>query len=206
MLDMDGTLLDLAFDNFMWLTHIPAVYAEHHGLPAEQARDELYGHYRRLQGKLDWYCLDHWSERLGLDVVALHRAHEARIDWLPGAEQFLEGVRKRPLRVLLVTNSHPDTLDIKARKTGLADYFDRLYTSHEFGHPKERPEFWDALRDAEGFDPATTMFVDDSAPVLTSARDWGVRHVLRVLHADTSRQPASDAGFAAVHGVRELLD
>lgn len=30
LLDMDGTLLDLHFDNHFWLQHLPQRYAEHH--------------------------------------------------------------------------------------------------------------------------------------------------------------------------------
>lgn len=206
MLDMDGTLLDLAFDNFMWLQHIPAAFAAHHGLAPEVARAELFGHYRRLQGKLDWYCLDHWSERLGIDVVGIHREQGDRIAWLPGAQRFLEHVKQHHPRVLMVTNAHPDTLSVKAERTGITQYFDRIYTSHEFGFPKEDQAFWDALRDAEGFDPARTLFVDDTEPVLRSARRWGVGHVLHILHSDTSRQPAISAEHAAVNGVSDLLE
>jgi putative hydrolase of the HAD superfamily len=31
LLDMDGTLLDLHFDNHFWLEHLPQRYAELHG-------------------------------------------------------------------------------------------------------------------------------------------------------------------------------
>ncbi|MDH5594749.1 MAG: haloacid dehalogenase, partial [Gammaproteobacteria bacterium] len=32
LLDMDGTLLDLNFDNHFWREHVPQRYAEKHGL------------------------------------------------------------------------------------------------------------------------------------------------------------------------------
>ena len=35
LLDMDGTLLDLHFDNHFWLQHVPVCYAEKHGLSHE---------------------------------------------------------------------------------------------------------------------------------------------------------------------------
>ena len=38
LLDMDGTLLDLHFDNHFWLEHVPRRYAEMHDLPPEAAR------------------------------------------------------------------------------------------------------------------------------------------------------------------------
>lgn len=204
MLDMDGTLLDLAYDNFMWLTRIPIAYAERHGLPADAARERLFEHYRRLQGKLDWYCLDHWSERLDLDILELHRAERDRIGWLPGAERFLAAVRERGLTVLLVTNAHRDTLDLKSEVTGIARYFERMHSAHDFGFSKEQQGFWQALQEREGFDPQTTVFVDDNETVLDSARRYGVAELLTITRPDTSREPRESRSYEAVSGVAEL--
>ena len=35
LLDMDGTLLDLHFDNYFWTRHVPEAYARKHQLPRE---------------------------------------------------------------------------------------------------------------------------------------------------------------------------
>ncbi len=206
LLDMDGTLLDLAYDNYMWLTHIPRAFAERHGVSEETARRRLYDHYRRLQGELDWYCLDHWSERLDLDIIGLHREERERIGWLPGAQAFLEAIGARGLNVLLVTNSHRDTLALKSEVTGIERYFERVHTAHDFGFSKEQRGFWEALAEEQGFDPETTMFVDDTESVLDSAQRYGVRHLVTILRPDTSREPKGDTAFDGIHGVSELLD
>ena len=93
MLDMDGTILDLAFDNYMWLTHVPECWAEKNGLTLSEARKRLFAKYGQVQGELYWYCLDHWSERLELDVMQLHRDNHERIEYLPGARNFLAALR-----------------------------------------------------------------------------------------------------------------
>lgn len=204
MFDMDGTLLDLAFDNYMWLSHIPAEYARSSGLDDAAARRELYAHYERLAGQLDWYCLDHWSERLGLDVLALHRAEHRRIGWLPGAQRFLERLAGSGRRLLLVTNSHPDTLGVKHDATGIAAYFDRIYTSHEFGHAKEDQAFWQELMAAEWFDADRTLFVDDTEPVLDSAREFGLVNLLAVTRPDTTRPPRAAERHPGVERVADL--
>jgi len=206
MLDMDGTLLDLAYDNYMWLTHIPAAYARARSLPDDEARKELYAKFHSMRGTLEWYCLDHWSERLQLDIVGLHRAERDRIGWLPGAKSFLEDVKREGLRLLLVTNSHPDTLDMKSDVTGLGEYFDCIYTAHEFGTPKEQREFWQSLAEVESFDPRSTMFVDDTDPVLSSAAQFGVNHVVKVTRPDTTRDARPCERFTAVESVADLLD
>lgn len=204
MLDMDGTVLDLAYDNYMWLTHVPERYAEKHGMDPREAKRYLSAKYSAVRGDLTWYCLDHWSERLGLDVIQLHRDEHHRIDYLPGAREFLESVRTRRIRVLLVTNSHPDTLELKDEVTGLSEFFDGVYSSHSFGYPKERQEFWLALRDETGFEPATTLFVDDSHAVLHTAAAFGVGKLIAITRPDTSLPLRESSDFVGVEGVRDL--
>ena len=138
MLDMDGTILDLAYDNYMWMTHVPEHYAVKNGLSLSEARKQLFARFGALQGDLSWYCLDHWSERLDLDVLQLHRDNQHRIEFLPGAQDFLDVMRERNIEVLLVTNSHPDTLKLKDDVTGFSKYFDGIHCSHAYGFAKER--------------------------------------------------------------------
>jgi putative hydrolase of the HAD superfamily len=205
MLDMDGTVLDLAFDNFVWKELIPSEFAKRHDMPPARARDELFRRYRSVQGKLDWYCLDHWSERLGLDIMSIHRSVHHRICYLPGAQQFLDAVSRKSIRLLLVTNSHPDTLALKSEMTGIAGFFDEIYSAHSFGHAKEDQAFWRALSKAEAFDPARTLFVDDTAAVLRSAAAYGVENLLRVTWPDSTIPPRHDPSFAGVESIAELL-
>jgi len=205
MLDMDGTLLDLAYDNYMWMEHIPAAYARENALSEEQARNRLRETFMRLEGKLDWYCLDHWSEALQLDVVALHREQNERIGFLPGARQFLETVAGHDLRLIMVTNSHQKTLDIKTEVTGITAFFDGIYTSHELGFAKEDQPFWHALAEAEGFNADTSLFIDDNVAVLQSARTYGIGMLLNITRPDTRRPPRVHADFAGIESVAELI-
>jgi len=206
MLDMDGTILDLAFDNYIWKDLVPRRYAAENGLSFETARERLFKKYAAVQGDLEWYCLDHWNDRLGIDVVKIHHDVTHRIGYLPGALCFLRAVHQQDVRVLLVTNSHPDTLELKDAVTGLADYFDGLYSSHTYGHAKESRSFWESLQDDVGFDPETTLFVDDSQPVLESAQEYGVGMLVTITRPDTSEPVKRGSRFRGVEGVRDLLD
>ena len=205
MLDMDGTLLDLAFDNYMWEELVPRRYAEANGMSFAEGRDYMLGRYAAIQGDLEWYCLDHWREQLGIDVLQLHHDVSHRIGYLPGALDFLRSVHERNVRVLLVTNAHPTTLALKHAVTGLGDYFDGLYSSHTFGFAKESQEFWAALQDEVGFDRDTTLFVDDSQPVLRSADEYGIGMLVTVSRPDSTAPLRRDLEFSDVEKVADLL-
>lgn len=205
LLDMDGTLLDLRFDNFFWLEYLPRCYGESRGLDAAQASAELRPRFAAKQGSLEWYCTDYWSRELGLNVAALK--HEARehIRFLPGAEDFLRGVRRLGRRLVLVTNAHFDALRIKAERTGLVQYLDEVISSHALGMPKEFPAFWPQLQRRLGFTNEDSLFVDDTLSVLRAARTHGIAQLFAVTWPDSTLPARVVAEFPSVRAVAELL-
>ena len=205
LLDLDGTLLDLAFDNHFWLELVPAEYAAARMLTVEQARTALAPRFRACEGTLDWYCIDYWSRELGLDIAGLKRASGSRIAWLPGAQAFLQWVRAAGKRLVLLTNSHPETLRIKDERTGVTRYFDAVFSSHVFGAPKESACFWEGLHGVEPFNRERTLFVDDSLSVLRAARAAGVRWIYAVRRPDSTRTARDHDEFPAIDSVTELI-
>ena len=205
LLDMDGTLLDLHYDNHFWQIYVPARYAEQHGLDHAEAHAECFRRYNAKAGTLDWYCVDYWTEALNLDIAALKEEVAHLIQVHPDVPEFLVAARRAGKRVALVTNAHHKSLDLKMRRTGLAAYFDAIHSSHSFGLAKEVPEFWAALRAAEPFDPARTLLADDSLPVLRAAAGYGIRHLLAIRQPDTKLPPRDTAEFPAIHRFSEVM-
>jgi putative hydrolase of the HAD superfamily len=203
---MDGTVLDLCFDNLFWLDALPRRWGEHHGLPAEEAIARLRARFDAKRGTLEWYCIDHWSEELDFDIAGLKSAMSEHIRYLPGATDFLDAVRALGKRLLLTTNAHPISLAVKERRTGLSRHFDELVSSHEFGVPKESPDFWIRLAASHAVDPSTTLFVDDSAAVIEAARRAGVMAVYQVLQPDSTLPPRAPLpGVTGIGGLAELI-
>jgi len=205
LLDLDGTLLDLDFDNHFWQSLVPQQWGAARGIDAVAARAMLQPRFAACEGTLPWYSTEHWSRELGLDIAALKRADADRIRWLPGAQQFLAAVRARGKRLVLLTNAHPQALAIKHERTGVLDHFDASFSSHQFGAPKEDPRFWQALAQVERYDPARSLFVDDSATVLSAARDAGIGLIRAIRRPDSVREPRVHGEFTAVDALVELL-
>lgn len=205
LLDMDGTLLDLHFDNHFWLRYLPQRYAQHHGISLALAEAELLPLFRQHAGTLNWYCTDFWSRELQLSMRDLKREVAHLIALRPDADVFLDALRQAGKRVIMITNAHRDSLSLKLERIELAPYFERLISSHDYGFPKENPQFWNALHDDIAFDPARSLFIDDSLPILRSARDFGVAHLLAVRQPDSRGERKDTEEFAAVEDYRELL-
>lgn len=204
LLDMDGTLLDLHFDNHFWCEYLPSHYAQLHGISLNMAKAELIPRFAAQQGRLDWYCLDYWSRELGLPIIEIKREVAHLIALRPGTEVFLAALRQAGKRVALITNAHPDSLSLKLERVNLAPWFDRLISAHSYGFPKEHPGFWEALQQDFGFDPARSLFIDDSLPILRSARQAGVGHLLAVRQPDSQQAEKDTAEFAALSDYQAL--
>jgi len=205
LLDMDGTLLDLHFDNHFWLEHVPKRYAEHYGLTLAQAREALESRYERVEGTLDWYCVDYWTRELGLDIALLKEEVEHLIAVHPRVVDFLDAVRARGKRLVLVTNAHGKSLGLKFRRTELGGHFDAVVCAHDLGLPKEHPDFWTKMQSSEPFSRERALLIDDSLPALRSARRYGIEQLLAILKPD-SKRPDKDVGeFAAIRSFEEIL-
>lgn len=205
LLDMDGTLLDLHFDNFFWMTYLPRKYAEHHGLHADEASRKLHGLYQEKKGTLDWYCLDFWSEHLAVDIRALKEEVQHLIRERPHALRFLRALKDSGKRRILITNAHPKSLELKLSLTGIERELDEIISSHTFGHPKESSLFWRHLQSHTSFAPERTLFIDDSIPILRTAYAFGVRYLLAICQPDSALSPISTEGFAAIDHFDEIL-
>ncbi|MGH8231421.1 MAG: hypothetical protein ACRESY_06335, partial [Steroidobacteraceae bacterium] len=64
LLDLDGTLLDLAFDNRFWRESVPEAWGRVRSLGTGEARAQLAPRFQACEGTLDWYCLDYWTHEL----------------------------------------------------------------------------------------------------------------------------------------------
>jgi 5'-nucleotidase len=205
LLDMDGTLLDLKFDNWFWHEHVPRHVGEVTGRSEAEVRALLDPKFRALRGTMDWYCIDYWSRELGLDIAGLKRAALAQVSYLPGAREFLLRLERCGKRLVLLTNAHPETLAIKNEQVRLTGYFDACYSTHVFGTPKEQAAFWPSFHALEPFRPERTLFVDDSLPVLDAAQAFGIAWLRAVRVPDSGRAPQDTGAYAAIDGVRDLM-
>jgi putative hydrolase of the HAD superfamily len=205
LLDMDGTLLDLNFDNYFWLEYLPERYAQITRQDPVQAHDMIFGKYSEVAGTLQWYSTSYWSETLGIDVVALKHEVRHRVTELPFCHEFLDELKAAQKDIVMVTNAHHDSLNLKMDKTGLAHKFDKLITVHEFHLPKEDVACWDEVQKLHPFNRNRTLLIDDNLNVLKSAERYGIANLLAIYKPD-SKAPIKDVEhFQAIHTFEEIL-
>ena len=205
LLDMDGTLLDLHFDNFFWQEYLPARYAEIKGVEPQLAKHHIVTHTQKIKGSLNWYSTDYWSSMLEIDVVELKHEISHKVAIRPFCIDFLDALRTAKKDVLLVTNAHQDSLALKMEKTQLAHKFDRLITVHEFSLPKEDPGCWHEVHRRHPFNAETTLLIDDNLHALQSAREYGIRSLLAIYQPDSQGPRIETEQFDAIHSFAEIM-
>ena len=184
LLDMDGTLLDLHFDNYFWQEHLPMRYAEQNNMSFDDALAYINIEVAKVAGQIEWYCLDFWGEKLNLPITKLKREIKDKISLRPDTLPFLDALKKAGKEVVLVTNAHPDSLSLKVERTALDSHIDRLISTHQYGVTKESQLLWQKLQADLNFDKSSTLFVDDSLVILDSAKTFGIKHILAVANPD----------------------
>jgi HAD superfamily hydrolase (TIGR01509 family) len=205
LLDMDGTLLDLHFDNYFWMDHLPRLYAAKHSISEAESSAYLQATFHSGEGTLQWYCLDHWSEQLEMDIPALKQEIQHMIQVRPFAIEFLTQLHASHRDVVMVTNAHRKTLELKMANIDITGWFDRVVVSHDLNAPKEDQAFWHKLQALHPFDPTRTLFIDDTERVLDSAREYGIAHLLTLLQPDSQGQKRLNTRFPGIHHFDEIM-
>ena len=207
LLDMDGTLLDLHFDNYFWKNTVIEQYATKHDLTLKQCEQQLSVRFQEHEGHLNWYCLDFWRDELGLNIIELKQSIKHKIAFLPDALEFLKHLKTLPVKVIMTTNAHRDSINIKDQQTHVTQWFDKIISAHDFGFSKEHPEFWQHLEAKLSTKLSNCIFIDDNLPICKKAKDMGVQHVFSILKPD-STQPnkTNSTSFIQLNSLLELIN
>ncbi|RYV03692.1 GMP/IMP nucleotidase [Shewanella sp. OPT22] len=205
LLDMDGTLLDLHFDNYLWLNTVPQAIAEKNNISVAQAKTMVEDDYERVFGTLNWYCLDHWQQHFGIDIIALHEASTQRIQLRPDCMPFLNQLQHMRKQRILITNAHPDSLALKLKHTELASGLDTIISSHQSGYPKEDPRFWDWLYSQYEITAKRCLFVDDNEHILVASQKAGIGFQLGITNPDSMGERKSFELYPATHDLTTVF-
>lgn len=205
LLDMDGTLLDLHFDNYFWQEYLPLRWGEVHSQDIESARNAIMPRLRAMEGKLSWYCLDYWSRELDIDILEIKGGILDLIRVRPTAMEFLQSLDAIGKRPVMVTNAHQDLIELKLQRTGIGGYFNGIVCSHELGVAKEEQEFWSLLDQKSPYTAGTTLLIDDNLHVLRAAREYGIGHLYSIARPDSHAPERDTEEFVPIRDFSELL-
>jgi putative hydrolase of the HAD superfamily len=174
-------------------------------MAVEQAKTKLFPIFKEREGTMDWYCVDYWTDRLGLDIALLKAEVDHLIAIHPHVIEFLDSLRQLNITSVLVTNAHQKSLMLKMDRTALHNHLDHIVCAHSFNMPKEDVRFWGKLKHKSPFNNKHTLLVDDSLPVLRSARQAGIKNLLAVYHPDTCQARKDVEEFQGINNFLDIM-
>ncbi len=162
--DMDGTLVDPEFTDWVWLHGIPRLYAEKTNIPFEEAKNFVVGEYLKVgEGAIEWYDIKYWFQFFKLEKnwkdLMLQYVDKIRI--YPDVDDIL-GWLKEKFPIILTSNAGREFIDIEMQVTGLGRYFDRIFSAtSDFGQVKKTAGFYGRICGALGVYPQEIVHVGD---------------------------------------------
>jgi HAD superfamily hydrolase (TIGR01549 family) len=146
--DMDGTLVDAEFTDWVWGHGIPTLYAEKVGLSFEEAKASVMQEYLKVgEGAIEWYDIKYWFRFFEIEEswrVVMER-YTNKIKVYPDVNHILEYLGGR-FPLVLTSNAGREFIDIEMEATGLGRYFHRIFSATtDFGKVKKTADFYQQI-------------------------------------------------------------
>jgi putative hydrolase of the HAD superfamily len=162
--DMDGTLVDPEYTDWVWLHGIPTLYAEKGGLSFEEAKHFVVEEYLKVgEGAIEWYDIKYWFKFFKLEQSwkDLMERYVDKIDIYPDINPLLDRLRGR-FPLVLTSNAGREFIDVEMEATGLRKYFDRIFSAtSDFGEVKKTTGFYQRICQILGARPQEIVHVGD---------------------------------------------
>jgi HAD superfamily hydrolase (TIGR01493 family) len=162
--DMDGTLIDPEFTDWVWGQGLPSLYAEKMGLSFEEGKAFVIKEYQKVgEGAMEWYDIKYWFRlfQLGQGWKELMNQFIDKIKVYPDVNHILDRLQER-FPLILTSNAGREFIEVEMEATGLDKYFDRVFSAtSDFGVVKKTPEFYQEVCQILGAKPQEIIHVGD---------------------------------------------
>lgn len=199
--DMDGTLVDPEFTDWVWLHGIPTLYGEKANLPFEEAKHFVVEEYLKVgEGAIEWYDIKYWFRFFQLERNWKDLMHQYvdKINIYPDVNDTLEGLKDK-FPMILTSNAGREFIDVEMEATGLRRYFNRIFSAtSDFGEVKKTAGFYERICQIVGARPQEIVHVGDHYEF-----DYLVPRSLGV-HAFYLDRPGEKKGDFVLQDLREL--
>jgi HAD superfamily hydrolase (TIGR01549 family) len=162
--DMDGTLIDPEFTDWVWGHGVPTLYADKVGLPFEEAKALVVKEYLKVgEGVVEWYDIKYWLKFFQLEAswkVLLER-YTDKINIYPDVNYLLDRLSDK-FALVLTSNAGREFIYVEMEATGLKKYFSRIFSAtSDFKKVKKTADFYQRICQILGVKPQEIVHVGD---------------------------------------------
>jgi HAD superfamily hydrolase (TIGR01549 family) len=163
--DLDGTLVELDFSEWVWGMGIPELFAKKNGMSLDTAKKIVEGEYLKVSdGSMEWYDIKYWFDFFQLDGHwrALLNRFSDRIRAYPESSRVLQALSSN-YELIIISNAAREFIDIEVDVAELRRYFSRIFSAtSDFGQVKKTAEFYGHICQLLGISPTEMIHVGDN--------------------------------------------
>lgn len=141
--DLDGTITNSKFPNYIWLEEIPRLYAIKHNMPINQAKQAVIEDYNKVGNEnLQWYNIKYWFKKYNLNKnpINILNLNKTKIELFDEVIFTLNNLTKQKKKLIIISNARREFLDLEIQQTKIKKFFKHIFSAtSDFNLIKNKP-------------------------------------------------------------------
>ncbi len=162
--DLDGTLVEPEYSEWVWGVGIPQLFAEKRGIPFAEAKEVIEEEYRKMGDRsLQWYDIKYWFNFFQLNGhwKPLLNRFSHKIKTYPEVSKVLQDLSAN-YKLIIISNAAREFIDIEVEVAELRRYFSRIFSAtSDFGQIKKTAEIYGGICQLLGINCQEMVHVGD---------------------------------------------
>jgi len=159
--DVDGTLVDLEYNDLIWFKEIPELVAKKKKISLEKSLKYVYEEYNKLgEYNLNWYDINYWVTyfRLEISPKKILEKYESQVKVFPEVIPLLEELKKNFI-LIIITAMPREFLIPKMKK--LEKYFKFSFSALSDFKELKNSEIYSKISKALNVYPEQILHIGD---------------------------------------------
>ena len=159
--DVDGTLVDLEYNDLVWFKEIPELVAQKKKISFERSLKFVYEEYAKLgEHNLNWYDINYWISYFGIEISPnkIFEKYESQVQIYPEVIPLLEELKKN--FILIVITAMPREFLIPKMKK-LEKYFKFSFSALSDFKELKNSEIYSKISKALNVRPEQILHIGD---------------------------------------------
>ena len=159
--DVDGTLVDLEYNDLIWFKEIPELVAKKKKISFEKSLKFVHEEYAKLgEHNLNWYDINYWISYFGIEISPdkIFEKYEPQVKIYPEVIPLLEELKKK--YILIVITAMPREFLVPKMKN-LEKYFKFSFSALSDFKELKNSEIYSKISKALKVPPEQILHVGD---------------------------------------------
>jgi len=159
--DVDGTLVDLEYNDLIWFKEIPELIAKKKRISFEKSLKYVHEEYNKLgEYNLNWYDINYWVTYFGIKVSPKNilEKYESQVKIFPEVISLLEELKKNFI-LIVITSMPREFLIPKMKKLG--KYFKFSFSALSDFKELKNSEIYSKISKTLNVCPAQILHIGD---------------------------------------------